>query len=104
MNRHAIADFCVFATLVAGFACFETACPRVPTTVQPDADAAPVSWAAICAHLAIVPCPEAADQASCVDVFTRASADHLTKINASCLAAASSPMAVQACGFVRCQK
>ena len=72
--------------------------PAVSTSASvPPAD--PVT--AACANLARLGCPEG-KAAACVATMGHAQAANITPVNPACLAAASSPAAARACGFVAC--
>jgi len=58
-------------------------------------------YGAVCAHLALVGCPEGRDP-GCATILARMVAARLTNLDVACLSAASTPDAVGACGGVAC--
>jgi len=75
------------------------ACPTTITTSSssspPDAgDVGPQ----VCGHLAEIGCPQ---PKTCLQAF-HLQAEHLVDLRPSCLLAASSPAAAEACGSLRC--
>jgi hypothetical protein len=82
------------------------ACPSPPNPPVPDSgdaallgDANPA--AAMCSNLAALGCAEGLDP-SCAVVVAHTMDTGLTKVNAACIASATSKEAARACGFVRC--
>jgi hypothetical protein len=81
-------------------------CPSPPNPPTPDSgDAAMLGDAnhagAMCSRLAELGCAEGADP-SCAVVVAHVMDAGLTRVNAACIASATSKEAARACGFVRC--
>ena len=79
-------------------ACSTTACG----TVQPTPTPAPVEYAALCAHLQDIGCPEGAAP-NCVRTFAHIEGDHMASLGAQCLSDASEKSQARNCGTIECQ-
>jgi hypothetical protein len=81
---------------LSGFGCKSGPQP-VPTSVDAGMD-----YAALCAHLKDIGCPEGEDP-GCVDTFAIFQGDRMAQLHPSCLMDASSRAQARACGSVSCQ-
>ena len=69
-------------------------------TVQPTP--APVDYAALCAHLQDIGCPEGA-KTNCVETFTSFQGGHMADLRPQCLLDAEQKSDARNCGSIDCQ-
>lgn len=78
-------------------ACTASTCAGVQPTPTPP----PIDYAAICAHLVDIGCPEGAAP-NCASTFQRVAGGNMTDLHPQCLLDASTRGQARSCGSVDC--